>query len=196
MIEEIIKFCDEENIDFNSLFILYYIAGETDDLKVKSLILPGEAYNTSIIFLEKYFYVDENKNITDKGKRIVSDLVNRLSKNKKSKKDVQIELLENEIEDFVDEYRKQFQGLKAGSMGDRKGCINKFIKFKKEYPEFFNKKLILGAVKMYIDSVTDYKFLTQADYFIYKNNNTSKLASFCEEVDLDKIETHSISRMV
>lgn len=90
---------------------------------------------------------------------------------------------------FVAEYRDLFpKGIKSGNgtpvKGNKQDVFTKMTKFVKNHPEF-SKLTILNATKNYIDSFKrkgDYKFLTQADNLIYKDN-LSKLASLCEEYD-------------
>jgi hypothetical protein len=93
------------------------------------------------------------------------------------------------IKDLIEDYRNKFKNKKSGAIGDKNAIVKKFKKFLEEYPEFADKSLILSATDRYISSqmVNGYKYLMQADYFIYKNKgdnggNISTLAGFCEEV--------------
>lgn len=92
------------------------------------------------------------------------------------------------VELWIDEYRQLFKGKKSGAMGDRNTCIKNMRKFMSEHN--YTKDFILKVTLKYInDQMRDNncKYLMQADYFIYKNqdftrvNTRSKLATCCEE---------------
>lgn len=87
------------------------------------------------------------------------------------------------VEDWIEEYRKLFKGVKIGVMGDPKACLNKMKEFLSE--NNYTKQQILDATKKYI-ATTDPRFLQQADYFISKRMGdgvlTSRLRNYCEEV--------------
>lgn len=190
MIETIIEFCNEYNISPNAFMTLYVLVHEHSNLALE--VYPEELSFVQEDLVKNSLAIDRKTYLepTDKGKRLIADFDARGEK-KKGRKQADEELAVNQIEKFVDEYRKLFRGLRAGAMGDRNGCISKFVQFKKEYPEFFNRDRILAATKLYIDSLNDYQYLQQADYFIYKQDQnkgrSSRLASFCEEVDMDKV---------
>lgn len=97
------------------------------------------------------------------------------------------EILESEIENWIDEYRGIFKGKRVGSMGDRDACITKMTKFLSIYNDKFTKSDILEAAKLYVQSqAPTYKYLMQSDYFISKQdgqgNVVSKLHSILEDV--------------
>lgn len=189
----LIKTCNDNKISPNNLIILY------------SIVFPNEKVpfmNKRLSFHNLHYeeLVDENYNITEKGKRLVADYSNTLSilegKGKTKSKQVDSAIIEVDITNWIDEYRKLFKGLKMGAMGDRKACITKMITFYKEYPDYANKDVIFKAVSMYIHSVNDTRYLMRADYFIFKNdqnnNKVSNLAIHAEEVDMEKQElTHN-----
>lgn len=182
--------CIQENISPNDLIILYALT-----YKVKGIPFTESERKLSSERLHKFLLLKDGK-VTDKGKRLITDYVNALNilegKGKLTNKKVDKAVVEAEITEFVEEYRKLFQGYKVGAMGDKKGCLNKFITFYEEYPEYANKEIILRATKMYLDNINDYRYIKQADYFIYKHdlnkNKTSMLATYCGEVDLEKPE--------
>jgi len=186
----LIKTCNENNISPNELIELY------------TLIFPIVSNNVlSINNLYDKQLVDINHLPTEKGKRLIADYSNALSilegRRKTNSKQVDSAILETEINNWIDDYRKLFKGFKMGAMGDKKACTTKMITFFKEYPEYANKEIIFKAVKMYINSVNDTRYLMRADYFIFKNdqnsNRVSNLAIHAEEVDLEKEElTHNI----
>lgn len=190
---KITELCISEKISPNSFFLLYKLTYP----KSNNIPLSDEEEQMAYHHLWYYNYIDESNAPTNKGKRLIADYI---STNKKiPKAHIDKALYETEILTYVDDYRKLFKGLKPGSMGDKKGCTDKLVEFYKQYPDFANKDLILKATKGYINSMNDYRFLTQADYFIYKydvnKNRISKLASFCEEVDMEK-EDKGFTKMV
>jgi hypothetical protein len=94
----------------------------------------------------------------------------------------------NDFNAFVEEYRNLFpKGLKSGNgtpiRGDKQGVIKKMEWFLRTYPEY-SKSTILAATKLFIQQMERraYVYMTQADYFIQKDNG-SKLAAMCEEFD-------------
>jgi hypothetical protein len=98
------------------------------------------------------------------------------------------ELLDDDVESWIDSWRKLFSGKKPGSMGDRNACVAKMQKFLLQYPDY-NKDLIFKATNAYIISLHgNFNFLQQADYFIYKQDpgtkgiTNSRLATFCEDI--------------
>jgi hypothetical protein len=96
------------------------------------------------------------------------------------------EILESEVESWIDEYRGIFKGKRVGSMGDRAACVDKMTRFLSAYDQF-TKADILEAAKLYVQSqAPSYKYLMQADYFVQKKddsgNVTSKLHSILEDV--------------
>lgn len=91
------------------------------------------------------------------------------------------------VEEWIEDYRALFKNKKSGAMGTRKTCIEKMIKFIKEYPEYSDPELILAAATRYINTqrASGYTYLQRADYVISKKDSdsvTSRLAAFCEEV--------------
>lgn len=95
--------------------------------------------------------------------------------------------INNELDGFVDEYRKLWKGLKVGSMGSESSCKEKLYKWMTEHPKY-SKEDILKASKIYLKSVDNYQFLQQADYFIYKKDafgESSRLSAFIDEIEND-----------
>lgn len=91
-------------------------------------------------------------------------------------------------EDLTERYRALFKGLKPGSMGYSKGVEQKLKRFFNENPET-TADLVIKATERYLDSLTSYDFLQQADYFIYKRERngeeSSRLSTYIEEVKLN-----------
>lgn len=74
---------------------------------------------------------------------------------------------------ILEEYRPRFSSEatgEAGKMGDSTAVVFKMKKFMLSHPEV-TKQEILAATDLYIESVTNKKYLKQADYFIFKKES-------------------------
>jgi hypothetical protein len=100
-------------------------------------------------------------------------------------------VINSEIDQFIEEYRNLWKGLKVGSMGSPMACKEKMIRWMKENPSY-SKEDILKAARIYIKSVNDYQYLQAAHYFIYKKDNgkeeDSRLSAFIEEKEIDNTD--------
>lgn len=134
-------------------------------------------------------YSPDNLQVTPYKERLINKgYINSVGMVNKLKKSSAIDI-EEFIKALIEDYRAKFRNKKSGAIGDKNAIIKKFKKFFEEYPEFLDKALILSATDRYINSQMSngYRYLMQADYFIYKNKgdnggNISTLAGFCEEV--------------
>jgi len=91
------------------------------------------------------------------------------------------------FEEFITEYRNLWKGLKVGSMGSHNSCSDKLSRWLKENPQY-SKEDVLKAAKIYINSLDNYQYLQQADYFIYKKDaygESSRLSSFIDETEVN-----------
>lgn len=90
------------------------------------------------------------------------------------------------VEDWIDQWYDLFpKGVKSGGYfvrSDKKGCLNKMLKFVEKYPEY-DKDVILRATADYVNHMrmNGYKFMQIAHYLISKDGN-SNLAANCEYV--------------
>jgi len=89
------------------------------------------------------------------------------------------------VENWYQDYRRLFAGTKPGAMGDKKATLKKLQKFLKDNPEYTVED-IFNITREYIDSFQgNYKYLQQADYFIYKEDTNkivrSRLLTLLEE---------------
>ncbi len=107
------------------------------------------------------------------------------------------------IDSFLDDYRDKFKNKKTGAIGSKSGCKKKLEVFFQEFPEYMDKDLILSATDRYINSCRKdgFKFLMQADYFIYKRKddgggNVSTLAIYCEEIESGIVSNSGGKRMM
>ena len=94
-------------------------------------------------------------------------------------------MLLNEINSFIVEYRNKWKGLKPGSMGGLSSCKMKMMRWMSDNPDYTPAQ-ILKAADIYIQSLNNYTYLQQADYFIYKKegySEQSRLSAFIDEID-------------
>ena len=92
----------------------------------------------------------------------------------------------DDFTDFIKQYRLLFKGLKLGSMGSQQGCTEKMKRWLDSNPDY-TKEQVINATRNYINSLENYRFLQQADYFIYKKDpfgESSKLSAFIDEEDV------------
>ena len=94
------------------------------------------------------------------------------------------------FDEFIEEYRKLWKGLKPGSMGSENACKEKMERWMKENPNY-SKEDILKAAKIYINSLNNYQYLQAAHYFIYKKDGKeedSRLSAFIEEKEVNNTD--------
>ena len=94
------------------------------------------------------------------------------------------------FDEFIEEYRKLWKGLKPGSMGSENACKEKMLRWMGENPNY-TKEDILKAAKIYINSLNNYQYLQAAHYFIYKKDGKeedSRLSAFVEEKEVDNTD--------
>lgn len=94
------------------------------------------------------------------------------------------------FDEFIEEYRNLWKGLKVGSMGSPGACKEKMLRWMGENPNY-SKEDILKAAKIYINSLNNYQYLQAAHYFIYKKDGKeedSRLSAFIEEKEVDNTD--------
>lgn len=94
------------------------------------------------------------------------------------------------FDEFIEEYRNLWKGLKVGSMGSPMACKEKMERWMKENPNY-SKEDILKAARIYINSLNNYQYLQAAHYFIYKKDGKeedSRLSAFIEEKEIDNTD--------
>jgi hypothetical protein len=94
------------------------------------------------------------------------------------------------FDEFIEEYRNLWKGLKVGSMGSFNACKEKMERWMKENPNY-SKEDIIKAAKIYINSLNNYQYLQAAHYFIYKKDGKeedSRLSAFIEEKEVDNTD--------
>ena len=112
-------------------------------------------------------------------------LIEKLNSDYKQKKISQksSRTINDGLDEFIIEFRGLWKGLKPGSMGSFAGCKDKMIRWIKENPGYTKEK-ILNSAKTYINSLDNYQYLQQADYFIYKKDlhgESSRLSAFIDD---------------
>ena len=94
------------------------------------------------------------------------------------------------FDEFIEEYRNIWKGLKLGAMGSPSACKEKMLRWMGENPNY-TKEDILKAAKIYINSLNNYQYLQAAHYFIYKKDGKeedSRLSAFIEEKEVDNTD--------
>ena len=94
------------------------------------------------------------------------------------------------FDEFIEDYRNLWKGLKVGSMGSPNACKEKMLRWMGENPNY-TKEDILKAAKIYINSLNNYQYLQAAHYFIYKKDGKeedSRLSAFIEEKEVDNTD--------
>lgn len=94
------------------------------------------------------------------------------------------------FDEFIEEYRNLWKGLKVGSMGSPMACKEKMLRWMGENPNY-SKADILKAARIYINSLNNYQYLQAAHYFIYKKDGKeedSRLSAFIEEKEVDNTD--------
>lgn len=180
----------EQNLSIDEYLVLIHLENDIiynnsnrilDSLQDKSFI--KKITNEKIILREKGKLLLElitienidsvkNKKITKKSSRVINQ----------------------DLEHFVKDYRNLWKGLKPGSMGSEQGCKDKLFRWMQNNPEY-SKEDILKAAKIYINSLDNYVYLQQADYFIYKkdlNGESSRLSAFIDEIEKKEDWTSNI----
>lgn len=195
MIDKLIEFIKKKELDISSFFLLYSLVKE--DKSILQLI-PKDEIISAYFFLQSMKLIKVTNFVLPKGevRQAGIDLINEAEKLLKSDIPVKKKEVSNDISEWIEGYRDLFKGTKVGAKGDRKACLEKMIRFFETYPEYANKDLIFKATENYIKSEavnSNYKYLQRADYFIFKKTDkedTSRLASFCDEVN-DSVDDNS-----
>lgn len=182
-----LNFLKEQNlsvIEFISLLTLVEVdVGSQPDLKILNSLQ------------EKQFIklIDSEVILREKGKLLIDFLsIESSYSNYKEKKVVKksTRIINEGFDEFIDEYRNLWKGLKVGSLGSSKSCSDKMKRWMSENPKY-SKENILQAAKIYINSLDNYQYLQQADYFIFKKDGkeeTSRLSAFIDEKEIDNTD--------
>lgn len=165
-----------EDINYEDLYTHYQSLESKKFIKI-TIKEENDIKSIKYILREKSKVLIENS-FTDKKVSVKQDSV---------KKKLSQRYINEAVENGIDEYRKQWKGLKPGSMGSPKNCKEKLKRWMFENPEYTFDD-ILKAVSIYINQFNgDYRFLQQADYFVFKKDGkeeSSRLSAFIDEIDL------------
>lgn len=177
-------------IDFN---LIYEQNLSIDEYLVLIHLSDGIIYNNSNLVLtslqDKGFIkiiTNEKIILREKGTLFLDlisiDSINSAKDKKITKKSSRS--INSDLDVLAKEYRMLWKGLKPGSMGSEQGCKEKLFRWMKNNPDY-SKEDIIKAAKIYINSLDNYTFLQQADYFIYKKDaygESSRLSAFIDDI--------------
>ena len=134
-----------------------------------------------------------NTIIREKGKLLIDFLsIESNYSNYKEKKIIKKSnrVINEGFDEFIEEYRSLWKGLKVGSMGSPMACKEKMLRWMGENPNY-SKEDIIKAARIYINSLNNYQYLQAAHYFIYKKDGKeedSRLSAFVEEKEVDNTD--------
>jgi len=146
---------------------------------------------------KQFIKIIENDNETnyilrEKSKLLIDFLSIESDLNHKEKKIIKKSnrIINEGFDEFIEDYRNLWKGLKPGSMGSPSACREKMLRWRQENPNY-SKSDILKAAKIYINSLNNYQYLQAAHYFIYKKDGKeedSRLSAFIEEKEVDNTD--------
>lgn len=143
---------------------------------------------------KQFVKINEKHKVTirEKGNLLIDLMLIEKVNSVKSKKEIRKSerVVNNELDNFIEEFRNKWKGLKPGSMGSINSCKEKMKRWMQENPTY-SPQQILTAAKIYINSLDNYTYLQQADYFIYKKDGkeeSSRLSSFVDEIDTNVVD--------
>ena len=154
---------------------------------------PNQYDNLHNKLFVKYNYQDGYVELREKSKLLLDflSIESNYSNHKEKKVNKMSSRVINEgFDQFIEEYRNLWKGLKVGSMGSPMACKEKMLRWMGENPQY-SKEDILKAARIYIKSVNNYQYLQAAHYFIYKKDGKeedSRLSAFIEEKEVDNTD--------
>ena len=187
-----LNFLKEQNLSVIEFVTLLKLNGSNIDLFLIE-------FESEIYILEKLQEKQFIKIITysevilrEKSKLLLDFLSIESDLNHKEKKIIKKSnrVINEGFDEFIEEYRNLWKGLKVGSMGSPSACKEKMERWMKENPNY-SKEDILKAAKIYINSLNNYQYLQAAHYFIYKKDGKeedSRLSAFIEEKEVDNTD--------
>jgi hypothetical protein len=180
----------EQNLSIDEYLVLIHL--ESDIIYNNSERVLNSLQDKS--FIKKI--TNEKILIREKGKLLLElitiENIDSVKNKKITKKSSRV--INQDLESFIKDYRNLWKGLKPGSMGSENGCKDKLFRWMQNNPEY-SKEDILKAAKIYINSLDNYTYLQQADYFIYKkdlNGESSRLSAFIDEIEKKEDWTSNI----
>jgi hypothetical protein len=195
MLKRLMEILKKKELDYNSFFFLYRLVNNIE------IDVEGDI-NHELLIRYNYIRLENNTiSFTQNGINFIKDTAKELKRAIAKEIKNADQTLKDQINDWIVDYRNLYKGTKVGIMGDPKSCLEKMCRFFVEYPQYANKDLILNATKKYIETeaFTNYKYLQRADYFIYKitgKEESSRLASFCSDIEENKSLEHSFTQIL
>ena len=182
-----LNFLKEQNLSVVEFIVLLQLNGIETNLTFDDIVL-NELQDKQFIKL-----INNETILREKGKLLINFL--SIESNYSNYKDKKIIKKSNRVinegfDEFIEEYRNLWKGLKLGSMGSPSACREKMERWMKENPNY-TKEDILKAAKIYINSLNNYQYLQAAHYFIYKKDGKeedSRLSAFIEEKEVDNTD--------
>ena len=182
-----LNFLKEQNLSVIEFVVLLQLSDVETNITFDNIVL-NELQDKQFIKL-----IDKEVIIREKSKLLIDFLSIESSysdyKNKKiTKKSNRV--INEGFDEFIEEYRNLWKGLKVGSMGSPIACKEKMERWMKENPNY-SKEDILKAARIYINSLNNYQYLQAAHYFIYKKDGKeedSRLSAFIEEKEIDNTD--------
>lgn len=179
-----LNFLKEQNISPEEFLALIYLNNDGGTTKDILMSLQEKQF---IKLIEQDFIIRE------KGRMLLEFL--SIESNYSDYKEKKIIKKSNRVinegfDEFIEEYRNLWKGLKVGSMGSSIACKEKMERWMKENPNY-SKEDIIKAAKIYINSLNNYQYLQAAHYFIYKKDGKeedSRLSAFIEEKEIDNTD--------
>ena len=182
-----LNFLKEQDISPEEFLLLIKISNNTHSLE------PNQYDNLHNKLFVKYNYQQGYVELREKSKLLLDFLsIESSYSDYKEKKIVKKSnrVINEGFDEFIEEYRKLWKGLKPGSMGSENACKEKMLRWMGENPNY-TKEDILKAAKIYINSLNNYQYLQAAHYFIYKKDGKeedSRLSTFVEEKEVDNTD--------
>ena len=87
------------------------------------------------------------------------------------------------LDEWLELWPKEIQNGGMAIKSPAKYCVNKIIKFCKDYPQY-TKDVIFAATKRYLQErkAENYTFTKRATYFINKLGEESVLEAYCQKI--------------
>ena len=181
-----LNFLKEQNLSIIEFVVLLQLNDIETNITFDDSVL-NELQDKQFIKL-----IDKEVIVREKSKLLLDFLSIESDLNHKEKKIIKKSnrVINEGFDEFIEEYRSLWKGLKVGSMGSPMACKEKMERWMKENPNY-SKEDILKAAKIYINSLNNYQYLQAAHYFIYKKDGKeedSRLSAFIEEKEVDNTD--------
>ena len=182
-----LNFLKEQNLSVIEFVVLLQLNGIETNMTFDNIVLNELQDKQFIKLINKEVIVREKTKLLIDFLSIESSYSDYKEKKiiKKSNR-----IINEGFDEFIEEYRKLWKGLKPGSMGSENACKEKMLRWMGENPNY-SKEDILKAAKIYINSLNNYQYLQAAHYFIYKKDGKeedSRLSAFIEEKEVDNTD--------